>query len=61
MSRTVLLIEDQVALRRVVREVLEEYGYAVIEAPAGRRSAWFCRNVAAATTASWETRSASVG
>jgi CheY-like chemotaxis protein len=31
-GETVLLIEDQVALRRVVREVLEEYGYAVIEA-----------------------------
>jgi two-component system cell cycle sensor histidine kinase/response regulator CckA len=31
-GETVLLIEDQVTLRRVVREVLEEYGYAVVEA-----------------------------
>ena len=31
-GETVLLIEDQGALRRVVREVLEEYGYAVLEA-----------------------------
>ena len=27
-----LLVEDQAALRRVVREVLEEFGYTVIEA-----------------------------
>jgi signal transduction histidine kinase/CheY-like chemotaxis protein/predicted hydrocarbon binding protein len=31
-GETVLLIEDQGALRRVVRELLEEYGYAVIDA-----------------------------
>ncbi len=31
-GETVLLVEDQSALRRVIREVLEEYGYAVIEA-----------------------------
>ena len=31
-GETVLLVEDQMALRRVVREVLEEYGYTVIEA-----------------------------
>jgi two-component system cell cycle sensor histidine kinase/response regulator CckA len=31
-GETVLLVEDQSSLRRVVREVLEEYGYAVIEA-----------------------------
>ncbi|HEY2511813.1 MAG TPA: ATP-binding protein [Polyangiaceae bacterium] len=31
-GETVLLVEDQTALRRVVREVLEEFGYAVLEA-----------------------------
>lgn len=31
-GETVLLVEDQAALRRVVREVLEEFGYTVIEA-----------------------------
>ena len=31
-GETVLLVEDQAALRRVVREVLEEFGYVVIEA-----------------------------
>ena len=31
-GETVLLVEDQMALRRVIREVLEEYGYTVIEA-----------------------------
>ena len=31
-GETVLLVEDQAALRRVIREVLEEYGYRVLEA-----------------------------
>jgi CheY-like chemotaxis protein len=31
-GETVLLVEDQAALRRVIREVLEEYGYTVVEA-----------------------------
>jgi CheY-like chemotaxis protein len=31
-GETVLVVEDQAALRRVVREVLEEFGYFVLEA-----------------------------
>jgi signal transduction histidine kinase/CheY-like chemotaxis protein/predicted hydrocarbon binding protein len=31
-GETVLVVEDQLALRKVIREVLEEYGYAVLDA-----------------------------
>ena len=35
-GRTVLLVEDEDALRRAVRRMLEGAGYSVVEAPDGR-------------------------
>jgi CheY-like chemotaxis protein len=35
-SKTVLVVDDEPVLRTIVREILHEEGYAVIEAPDGR-------------------------
>ena len=34
--KTVLVVDDEPALRAVVREILQDEGYAVVEAPDGR-------------------------
>jgi CheY-like chemotaxis protein len=34
--KTVLVVDDEPVLRAIVREILHEEGYAVIEAPDGR-------------------------
>ena len=38
MSRTVLVVDDEPKLRRVVREYLERDGFAVLEADSGQRA-----------------------
>ena len=35
-SKTILVVDDEPVLRTIVREILHEEGYAVIEAPDGR-------------------------
>jgi two-component system, cell cycle sensor histidine kinase and response regulator CckA len=37
-SETILLVEDETPLRRLVRSVLESYGYRVLEAESGHRA-----------------------
>jgi signal transduction histidine kinase len=48
-KETILMIEDQEALRQLVREVLQGHGYQVLEAPTGSRAVQL-----------WETTSAKV-
>jgi two-component system, cell cycle sensor histidine kinase and response regulator CckA len=42
-SETVLLVEDEEAVRHLLRDILRRYGYSVLEAEDGRRAIEICR------------------
>ena len=42
-TETILLVEDETAVRRVIRRVLETYGYKVLEASSGEQALSICK------------------
>jgi CheY-like chemotaxis protein len=42
-DETILLVEDEEALRTLIREVLQSYGYTVLEARDGEDGLWMAR------------------